>query len=268
MSRSFRLRSMMARRSDSTSNISLSDIPTKSDPIGYSIWRPERKEGYYVPFNHEPGGNLPREEAIFWLQNELRDRDVYGLNTKAEMHMLQNLNVDPDLINCRPHDIAFAAALLDEYRYSKDSRSRRSPMEYLPEGERKIHPSTVAPEHFYLSHPGEISDRAVSDAQLAWRVHEVTDGKIKAESLDRVLALEDSCILPVVEMERNGALIDRPKLERWLTQIDNRIERNFNTIWKETGLAVNPNKAGEMQKLFDVLGLEKPTSLQRQARRL
>lgn len=234
------------------------DNPTKIEPIGYSIYRPSERKGYYVPFGHEGGGNVDRDGAVRWLKNELPGRDVYGLATKFEVHCARNLGVDADLT--RWHDVAFNATLLNENRYDGFSLESLAE-EYLPADERKIHPTTVDPGDFWLAHASEVAERCVSDSYLAWRIHEVTRPIIEREDLGRVLALEDRVILPVVEMERNGCRIDRGKLERWISEVDNRIEQRTIAVSTLLGTrALNADKPSDLDLAFARLGLEKPVA--------
>jgi DNA polymerase-1 len=131
--------------------------------------------------------------------------------------------------------------------------------EYLPEDERKVHPTTIDPADFWLAHSSEVAERCISDARLAWRIHEVTHVAIERESLERVLALEDRVILPVVEMERNGCRIDRGKLERWISEVDKRVEQRTIALSAHlSSRAINPDKASDCDFVFARLRLEKP----------
>lgn len=225
---------------------------TKSRPIAYSVYSPERKQGWYIPWGHA-GGNLPKEDAIRWFGNELRDRDVYGLNTKAEVHMALNLGLDPERMGMRPHDIAFSAALLNEERVSGFSLEALAE-EYLTD-DRKVHPGEVPPQYFSLAHAGFVQERGISDSRLAMKIHEATYGAILAEALDKVNNLEDEGIYAVVEMERNGAIIDRPKLERWIAQVENRVESMSKILGDKAGIKhFNANKADDMFSLWQSTG--------------
>jgi DNA polymerase-1 len=237
--------------------------PTKDQPFAVGVYSPGRKRSWYLPWAHEAGGNLPKEVVLRWLDRELRGRHYYAVNAKAEVHQLRNLGIDPDLSH--PHDVVFNAALLNENRYSGFSLEALC-VEYLPEHERKVHPTTVGPEHFYLAHAGEVHERCEADARQHWLLHEAMAAQTKAEELTKVLDLEDRCVLPTVEMERNGAIIDRSKLEEWVPKVDDLVSRLFMETYREMGLPVNPNNPKEMQRLFDQLGLQKPTAWDEETR--
>lgn len=229
----------------------------KAKPFALAVYSHDRDQGWYLPWGHEGGGNLPFEQVKTWVESEVRNRDVSGLNTKAEVHCLRHMGIDVDRMNNRWHDVAFNAALLNENRYSGFSLEALD-KEYLPEHERKVNVEGLDPDKFWIGHAGEVANRCVSDARQAQLIHKATYDKILQECLERVERLEGDCILATVESERNGALLDRPKLERWSSLLDERITQLFMETHRETGIACNPNKGMEMARLFNSLGLQKP----------
>ena len=233
------------------------DDPTRSKPISYGFYCPERREGYYVPFAHEGGGNIDEAAAKRWFHDNMKNRHFWSLNAKAEVHSAENLGHDCNELDIHPHDVAFPPTLLNENRYKGFSLEALAE-EYLPADERKIHPVGLDPEKFFLTHAGEIADRCMSDAFLAWRVHEVTRPQIEAQGLTKVNEVEDNCIMPVVGMERTGLLVDRPKLERWLVEIDQKIEEKFNQVYDATGVRMMSDGSKVWDALFSKLGLRKP----------
>lgn len=228
--------------------------PTKDKPIAYSLWRPQMRRGWYVPWGHQGGGNLDEDVCRRWAEDNLLDRNIVGLNMKAELHQLYNWKLDPERLHIKPHDVAFNAALLNEYRLGGFSLEALS-AEYLPAGERKVKPLAVDPDKFYLAHAGELAERGISDSFLAWKIHEVTLPQIKREEQERALQLENDIILAVVNMERTGALLDREKLERWDHEIDEKISTIFMMIYRATGVPCYPNKRDSMLDLFKKLGI-------------
>lgn len=239
--------------------------PTKDQPFSLGIYSKERKRGWYLPWAHEGGGNLDHEQVSRFIDNELRGRHLVGLNIKAEVHQLRNLGKDVDRLGFHPHDVGYTAALLDENRYSGFSL-KSLVQEYLPgSGEEKVE-LDIHPSKFYLAHAGEIANRCISDARQALMIYDATRPLLAAEDLMRVSDLEDRLVLGVVEMERNGMILDRAKAEKWSWELDNVIDTVFMQTYRETGLGVNPDSRPEMDRLFAHLGLKKPTSYDEEAR--
>jgi DNA polymerase-1 len=171
--------------------------------------------------------------------------------------MALNEGIDLEAQGCQFSDMAFRAALINENRFSGFSVESLA-KEFLEENERKVHPCGVKPEDFHRVSAGEIALRAESDAYLHWRLKEATDPMIKEQDLGKVLQLENDLIPAVTYMERNGAKLDRPKLERWSKEARQIYEDMYLKIYKEVGFKVNPNSGPEVQKLFDYLHLSYP----------
>ena len=232
--------------------------PCFSDPFSVAVYSGQRQQGWYLPWAHMGGGNLPRENVWRWLHTNLVNRTVHCTNAKAEAHMLYQMGLDPERLRVNFTDIAFNAALLNENRYEGFSLEALCE-EYLPPEERKVHPG-LTPDQFYMGHASEVAERCIADARQAYLIHHHTWPMLQAENLEQAWALENRCILPTVEMERNGALIDRPKLERWLAACEDKIALIFLQVFRDTKLRVNPDKGLEMQALFDHLGMQKPVA--------
>ena len=232
--------------------------PTKDKPFAFSLWSPQRRKGWFAPWGCKGGGNLDEDVCLRWLGTELQGRNVVGLNLKAELHQLYNLGLDPERLQIKPHDVAFNAALLNEYRLGGFSLEALA-AEYLLEGERKVHPAGVHPSKFYLAHAGQIAERGISDSFLAWRIHECTQQAIKAEELERCLDLENSIINAVVLMERTGALLDRGKFSSscvGLVPVESRSSQPLiEAFHREYGIEVHPGKRPSMVALFKKLGI-------------
>jgi DNA polymerase-1 len=241
----------------------------KDLPIGISICvmsDPDKAKWkrWYLPWGHRGGGNLDESTIKRWCQTELAGRDLVGLNSKTDVLWARRWGLNFEQMQVNLHDVAFPAALLNENRYGGFNLASLCE-EYLEEGERKVYPETVEESKFYLAHAGEVALRAEQDAYLALRLRQTTLPLIEAEDLRRVLDLEDSIILAVAEMEWNGALIDRPKLELWLRQATDKLERLYIQLYKAAGFKVNPNSNPDMQRLFDSLKMEYPKKAEQDA---
>jgi DNA polymerase-1 len=101
-----------------------------------------------------------------------------------------------------------------------------------------------------------VAERAEQDAYLALRIDECSQPDIESQELGRVLALEDDLIYCVSHMERNGARLDVPKMQRWSQEAQQKYEKLIMAIWKETGRKINPDS--NMKDLFDHLKLAYP----------
>ena len=57
--------------------------------VGYSFsWEPDI--GFYVPFRHTVGQNMPEEEALVYLEEMVTDYHLYIYNASFETHFIYN----------------------------------------------------------------------------------------------------------------------------------------------------------------------------------
>jgi DNA polymerase-1 len=223
-----------------------------AQPVGLALCTPDRKR-YYLPFGHRAGGNLDPNLVKRWANRELRGRHLCALNAKYDLHVSLNWGLDLEELGCTLHDPAFQAALLDENR-------RRFNLDLLSSEILGLHKlDTFGEKH-------DIADCAASEvaayAQLDAFLHLELDAKqqpdIDAQGLNKVCDLEDQLIFATSAMERAGARIDRPKLERWIKEVELAHQEAILKIYSIAGIRVNPNSVKDMRLLFDALHLEYP----------
>ena len=226
------------------------DIWGDSKAVGLGVRRADTREGWYFPWGHKGGGNLDKEMVLRWAKRELRDKHLTNLNIKFENHMLRKDGVDLEAMGCTLHEVQHLAALTDEKQrgFSLDALMRKRlnhGKEELPVASSKIAdlPSSL------------VGPYNLGDTLGALELRESYEPEIKSQALERVLALEDSLLFPVSHMERQGVIVDVPKLDRWIKETEDEFGRRIIDIWRQTGVRVKPKGPG-MAQLYDRLGLE------------
>jgi DNA polymerase-1 len=230
---------------------------TSKDPmvarvVGISVCTPDYKK-YYFPVAHRGGGNIDENSVKRWANYSFRGRKLSALNAKYDVQVSYNWGLDFEKLDVKIFDPAFSAALLDENR-------RRFNLNQLSQdilGESKED----------LSEKDSIADMAASevgayaehDAYLHLKLLEAQQLEIDAQDLSRVFKLENELIYSTCFMERTGARIDRPKLERWIREVDSAHESAILELHRTTGLKINPNSGKDLSKLFSHLGIAVPT---------
>lgn len=222
-------------------------------PIGLSYCLPDGTTRY-LPWGHRGGGNLDESAVKRWAQRELRNIHITNANTRFDVHMLREWGVDLEAQGCTVSDIQHHAGLLDDHRLRFNQEALVA--EFL-EGEAKVN---VVDGHkldgtrMVDYHAGIVAVRAEADVRQVQKLRKVFAPKILKEDLGRVLALENSVIYPVCEMEKNGALIDLELLQRW----DKESEREFLVgcmrIYKECGVKFT-GTTQDWVNLFGKLGI-------------
>lgn len=223
-----------------------------SEIAGISICTPDKKK-YYFPVGHRAGGNLDENAVKRWARNELRGRHLCILNAKGDYQVMTHWGVDFEELDCKLHDPAFKAALLDENR-------RRYNLEELSQdilGKGKVD-SGVRPTDIFDCSASEIGPYAENDALLHLELDLAQEPEIAKQDLGRVCDLEDQLIICTASMESTGAKIDVAKLDRWIKEVEQAHQEAVLSIWRATGLKVNPNSPKDLRSVFDILHLEYP----------
>lgn len=220
-------------------------------PVGFSLaWRGEggRLESCYVPHGHRGGGNVDVGQAREFLRRRLRGCRLFGLNIRFDGHMEREDGVDLEDQGCRLSDVGHYAALLDDKRrvFSLESIAQ----DELGEGKLDDIDSAHAADYAGW----EVEPYGKRDAELALRILEQQRPRLEAEDLLRVADLEDAVIFPTMEMERNGAPLDVPKLSRWCRESEARLVALRFKIAAEVGFQVNPDSPDDLAKLFRIRG--------------
>jgi DNA polymerase I len=228
--------------------------PFLDKPVGISLaYRAPDVRKVYLPFGHSQG-NLDENTVRNWIAGELQGKEIVFCNAKYDLHVLKNWGVDLESLGVKPRDVAFNAALLDDnQRGGLDLESLAE--RYTNVRKLKFNGNLDRMADYPAWMASEYAER---DAEATLLVDEATLPLIRKEDLERVLALENSLIYFVCEIERNGCRLDVPKLEQWRREIRADFERVVMHIQKATGLLINPGSGDDMRALFKVLGLQAP----------
>jgi len=229
-------------------------------PCGLSIKTPVGK--YYFPIAHEGGGNLDPEKVKRWAKNEFRNKRIVGLNIGNDADVMLNWGVNLEQQGNTLHDIAHSAALLNEYR-RKGFNLNDLGHEYIGKGKHELN---VDRNKIHEAHSSVIGPYAEDDAEIAYDVDEVQQKKIHAEELDKVQDLEDRLLWVNNHIERNGARLDKSKLEEWASKTALLQGDIIFSMWKEHPQIgqFNPTTKG-WGRLFSYLNIDNPNRTEKGA---
>lgn len=218
-------------------------------PIGVTIGTLDGQLHRYLPFAHPGSDNFDRDAIIQYLQTEVRGKNITNANTKFDVHMGRNINVDFEAQGCTVSDVQHYAALLDDNRkkFALDILAR----DYLGGSEiGRLDERNMSQYHAYEAGP-----RAEYQAILVAQLREKMWPLLEKEDLHRVRALEDQVIYPTVEMERNAMPVDRALLKQWSAEIEQLQHECLWEIAREVGFSVNPDSPADMVRLFQRFNL-------------
>jgi DNA polymerase-1 len=226
--------------------------PNSARPVGISICTPDFKT-YYFPFGHRGGGNLDEKSVLRWAQTNLAGRHLSILNAKYDVRVCSRWGLDFEEKDIQVHDPAFKAALLDENRRRFNLRDLS--LEIIGDGKLDLEEPKSNIADLPASEVGHYAER---DALLHLRLDVAQQVEINNQGLEKVCELEDGLIFSTVGMESTAALIDRPKLEQWIREVDLTHQAAILELHRITGLKINPNSTKDLTKLFNVLSIALP----------
>jgi DNA polymerase I len=213
---------------------------------GVAWYDDERKavESRWLPIRCAGGGNMDEGAFFRWAHAELPDLHLVNSNTRYDAHVALNDGLDFEGLGCVLGDVGHYAGLVDDRRrtFGLDDLAR----EYL--GDQKtpgVDPVRIAREHASY---GQVYGR--QDASLAVRLARKLRETIVAEGMERVAALEDACIYPVIEMERNGCRLDVPKLREWVAESEQELLRVRMALNKAAGFSVCPDSPQDADRIL------------------
>ena len=230
------------------------DWHASDEPIGVTIGSLDGQLHQYLPFAHQGGGNLDRAAVIRYLQTEVRGKHILNSNTRFDVHMGRNIDVDFEAQDCTVSDIQHYAALLDDHRkkFSLDVLAT----DYL--GGIEIAKLDERDMASYAAH--EVATRAEYQVRMVADLHRVMEPQIREQELEKVLALESDVIYPLCEMERNGSPLDLPLVEQYHAECQKKHDELMWEIARECGFAFEHTPAG-WPRLLESLGFRPPDSV-------
>ncbi len=221
-------------------------------PVGLAVATPDGN-AYYLPFGHR-GGNLDANMVRSWAKRNLAGKTLIGSWLKFDTHILRNWNLPLDELNVTLRDVQHQACLLNEQR--RQSGLDLLAKEYL--GQEKADLDKGVIENMARVHSSLVGPYAEQDVRLTRALDLHMRPLVQKEGLDRVLALEDSLIFPVVEMENNGLPLDIEKLERWQVLVRKEYEQGLRDLRDMAGFPCNPKSNPDLRRLFEKWGMAAP----------
>lgn len=225
------------------------DIHTNK-PVGLSI--ATKDASWYFPTGHS-GGNMDESQVQRFARDTFKGKTLTGSWMKFDTHMSRNWGVP--LESCELRDIQHQACLLDETR--RKSGLDLLAQEYLQQGKLEL-PFDLSVVNMRNVHASQVGPYAMRDTMLTRDLDFAMRPLIAKEELDDVLGLENSIILPVVEMEFNGMPLDMELLHQWRIEVREALYLAQRELNLHAGFDCNPDTTEHMQRLFEKLLLAFP----------
>ncbi len=219
-----------------------------------SWWEGRTLRSVYLPVRHREGNHDP-ERFLEWARSPegLRGRQLVGLNVKFDAHQERESGLDLEALGCRLSDIGHRQAIIDNRTraFKLDSIAKIT----LGEDQGKVEGVDVS-RGAHIYHAAEVAAYARRDAELPLLILANQIPRIEADGLGRVVDLEDEVQWAVIEMERNGMLLDMERLAALQKQAKQAHEAALFQLAAVAGFACNPSSADDMERLFRARGIE------------
>ena len=229
--------------------------------VGFSFSY-ELKKAFYCPLIAKGERYLETDDVIALFRDyfETGALKVVGQNIKYDIELLGKYGVT---IKNVVFDTMIAAWLLDsgDGRYSLDDLASR----YLSYD--TIHFDDIVPKGQDFSSVSLEDALAYSgeDSDLTYRLYLFFSEVLKRDGLDKVMEEYELPLISVlVEMERNGVLLDKAFMAELDTKLSDRLDALTKRIHDEAGHEFNINSSVQLAKvLFEEKGLEAVKKTQR-----
>jgi DNA polymerase I-like protein with 3'-5' exonuclease and polymerase domains len=214
----------------------------------------------YLPFGHEMGGNMDKDQVIRYVADQLKyeDQAKVGANFMYELEALASLGIQ---VKGPIEDIQIAEPLLDEDRPGGNSLEALS-MSYLGRGknEKKLRDAANAlsldpKKDMWRLHSKYVGEYGEDDAYNPLEIIELQKQQIEKEKLTDVWKLESE-LLPVLwKMRARGIRVDLEAADRLSREMKAEEDQLISRVWSETGYKVDPWSSKSLAIFLNQMGL-------------
>lgn len=230
--------------------------------VGYCLAVEDRS--IYVPVAHERGQNYPDPDQVRrWFSDHMATDADKVFHTA--MYDLGWLGTEGIKVSGKKHDVAFAAALLDETRfsYSLDSLGdwyiKEKKNEDLLDQAAAYFKVRKPKENLWNFPPEFVGPYGEQDPGMTLRLWtNKLEGLLAEQDLTQVYEMEIRLIDMLVEMRRRGVRVDIGQAERARDWLDGKVTELKGELRRRVGFDVEVWSAASIAKAFDAENLTYP----------
>jgi DNA polymerase I-like protein with 3'-5' exonuclease and polymerase domains len=223
---------------------------------------------FYLPFRHEGGGNLPKENVIEYFRDQMKVFTGTLVAANAQHDLDWGAEEGIDWLNAKwIRDPQIADPLIDERHrsYALDAIAKRWGVEGKDEKLLRAAASSsfIDPKRdLHKLHSKYVGAYAERDVRLPLTLLRLQEKEIEAQNLWEVYNLESRVTPALVKMRRRGIPVDLAQVER-ITSWCHRHERRIcDEIHALTGRTISPDDVWKKEEalfpLFAAVGIEVP----------
>lgn len=231
-------------------------------PVGISLYT-DTGFGEYYPFDHQLGGNLPKEHVVAFFTDLCKRNDLgmVGANIIYDLEWLYFLGID---VKCHVGDIQLAEPLLDEESikgYSLNVLAEKYLGIKKDEDLLKKAASAygVDPKFgLWQLHSKYTGPYAKMDAELAFKIHQKQGVEIHRQNLTALYNLECDLVEIVLKMRLQGVRVDLEEASNLAKELKAEETRDHNILCREVGFTINVNSAEHIARVCGMRDLPVP----------
>jgi len=218
---------------------------------------------YYLPFAHKGGDNLPGENVLRYLQDQLDvfDGEIVGANLAYDLDWLWDVGIKMPRVKMF-RDILLAEPLIDDNRffYSLDSVAET----WVGEQKDKTQMLAAARawgmkndkelgSYIHLLPARHVGPYGEQDVKLPLKVLAEQEKEIEKQGIQQIWDLESRLLPVLVRMRQRGVAVNEDRL----MEVELRCTKERNDasdfITRETGVAVGPDDAMKKSAILEAL---------------
>ncbi len=218
----------------------------------------------YFPIRHQNGHNLDPDMTMRWFKKQMATPDIqkvmHNATYDAGWLRAEGVEVQGKLI-----DTMIAAPLVNENRFSYSLNNLGRDYIDMRKDERMLRAAAkdwgIDPKaDMWKLPPKFVGAYAEQDALMTLKLWEYLQIELSKDELGHIFELETSLIPMMLDMRAKGVRVDLDKAARVKKDLERKAKQVHKNIKDKTGVDIQPWASASVQKMFEALNLQYPTT--------
>jgi DNA polymerase I-like protein with 3'-5' exonuclease and polymerase domains len=218
----------------------------------------------YFPIRHQNGHNLDPDMTMRWFKKQMATPDIQKIMHNATYDAgwlrAEGVEVQGKLI-----DTMIAAPLVNENRFSYSLNNLGRDYIDMRKDERMLRAAAkdwgIDPKaDMWKLPPKFVGAYAEQDALMTLKLWEYLQIELSKDELGHIFELETSLIPMMLDMRAKGVRVDLDKAARVKKDLEEKAKQVHKNIKDKTGVDIQPWASASVQKMFEALNLQYPTT--------
>ena len=218
----------------------------------------------YFPIRHQNGHNLDPDMTMRWFKKQMATPDIqkvmHNATYDAGWLRAEGVEVQGKLI-----DTMIAAPLVNENRFSYSLNNLGRDYIDMRKDERMLRAAAkdwgIDPKaDMWKLPPKFVGAYAEQDALMTLKLWEYLQIELSKDELGHIFELETSLIPMMLDMRAKGVRVDLDKAARVKKDLEGKAQQVHKNIKDKTGVDIQPWASASVQKMFEALNLQSPTT--------